>query len=151
MAELEPLNLHDVPAVTRLNINDLLYQSPLDSEAADNLSDAVDRADDLAGEILDVLEEVKDIADGINRAMSLSEFKSIEGNLDHLCDLRDAVRTQLAVAEDVLRQLETLLGEDESENGAEILQEVTVSVGDINDLHDVAESNIVAISNFIDQ
>lgn len=155
MSELEPLALQDLPAVSRVNINDLLYQTPLSSETADSVNDAVDKADALAEEMVDLLDDVQRVADNTDNDMSLAQYKEIEGYLDQLCDLREAVLAQLSAVEDGARQFETLIeGEssrDLTEAGETALADIENSAGDINDLYDVANANISAISRYIDQ
>lgn len=155
MSELEPLALHDVPAVSRVNINDLLYQTPFISETADSVNDAVDKADDLAEEMVDLLDDVQRVADNIDNDMSLAQYKEIEGYLDRLCDLRKAILAHLSVVEDGIREFETLISEESSrdltEAGETALADIENSAGDINDLYDVANANISAISRYIDQ
>lgn len=155
MSELEPLSLQDVPAVSRVNINDLLYQTPLSSETADSVNDAVDKADALAEEMVDLLDDVQRVADNMDNDMSLAQYKEIEGYLDQLCDLRDATLAQLSAVEDGARQFETLIEGESSreltEAGETALADIENSAGDINDLYDVANANISAISRYIDQ
>lgn len=152
MRELDPLTLQEVPSINRLNINDLLYQSPLNSDMADQLYEAVDKADDLADEILDTISDVRSIADGIEGDMSLPVYKEIEGHLDRLCDLRDDARTALEKASEAEQFIEAQLAEDDgSSSRDDVLQEITASVGSIEELFDVADQNVQAISNFIDQ
>lgn len=155
MSELEPLALQDLPAVSRVNINDLLYQTPLSSETADSVNDAVDKADALAEEMVDLLDDVQRVADNMDNDMSLAQYKEIERYLDQLCDLREAVLAQLSAVEDGAREFETIIGEESSrdltEAGETALASIENSAGDINDLYDVANANISAISRYLDQ
>lgn len=155
MSELEPLALQDVPAVSRVNINDLLYQTPLSSETADSVNDAVDKAGDLAEEMVELLDDVQRVADNITDDMSLAQFKEIEGYLDQLCDLRDATLAQLSVVEDGAREFETLIDDESSrdltEAGETALADIKNAADIINDLYEVADANVVEISRYLDQ
>lgn len=153
MSELEPLNLHEIPGIHRLNINDVMFQTPLNSDRADILVEAVDTADSIAGEVLELVENVSTIADRIVDSMSLEQFKEIEGELDELCNLRDQLDKELNTANDVSSELDALTADDDSQSevGEETCEAVEVSVSEVNSLLDAIEMNIESIANFIDQ
>lgn len=105
--------------------------------------------------MVDLLDDVQRVADNTDNDMSLAQYKEIEGYLDQLCDLREAVLAQLSAVEDGAREFETIIGEESSrdltEAGETALADIENAAGDINDLYDVANANISAISRYIDQ
>lgn len=157
MSEFEPLTLAEIPGVRRLNVNDLLYQTPLDSDTADDLNDAVDEADSLASKIYELLEQVEGLGNKVveNNDMSLAQSKEIEGYLDTLCDKRTAVESKLATVTDAEQRFQMLADESDSgvlsDSAESVLNDVGIAVSAIESLHEAVEYNIESIKRFIDQ
>lgn len=155
MPELEPLAIEDIPAIRRLNINDLMFHSPLPNDVAEPLDEAVDKVHDLAEEAYDVIEDIRGISDSVTNDLSLPQYKEIEGYLDALCDVRDAVAKEQSTINDGYNHFCTLI-EDQDGSAPEgktedVKSAVEDAVNDAESLYEAIDHNIQFVANYIDQ
>lgn len=155
MPELEPLAIEDIPAIRRLKINDLMFHSPLSNDVAEPLDEAVDKVHDLAEEAYDVIEDIRGISDSVTNDLSLPQYKEIEGYLDALCDVRDAVAKEQSTINDGYNHFCTLI-EDQDGSAPEgktedVRSAVEDAVDDAEALYDAINLNIQSVANYIDQ
>lgn len=156
MSELIPLSITDIPSIRRLNINDLMFHSPLSNDVSESLDEAVDKLNDLAEQAYEVVSDIQRSADTVTGSLSLPQFKEIEGHLDALCDVRDAIANQQATVNDGYNHFRTLLeeqdgGEGESSKAEDVNSALEDAVDDADSLYQAVDENIQSVANYIDQ
>lgn len=164
MSELEPVTLRtDFTAAPTVHYDDLYLHTPLESNAADEVCDAISKSDDIADDVLEILESVQRISDNaseVSGGLSQTDLTELNNALDALCDQRDSVSRYHETIAQYSDYLTMMIQDDDAnhgsgvtldETGQDAWQAVVQAESFADELYDVIDQNIQSIANYIDQ